>query len=93
MTVTKEQAFKGREFHVGTCVKTIGPRGGESFQCENWRANGQLKTWKTRPDEFSLPIKYGLYGHSYLTDENAQAFHRAEDCKPTIIDQRKKKGA
>lgn len=89
MPVTKEQAFSGRHFHHGECKKIIGPRGGVTFERQEWRSNGQLKTWKTRPNEFRLPIKYGLYEYSYLTDENARAFHRAEDCKPTVIDQRK----
>ena len=24
------------------------------------RVNGKCKIWKTRPDEFSLPVKYGI---------------------------------
>ena len=30
------------------------------------RANGQLKLWKTRPSNFSLPVKYGLKTCFYL---------------------------
>ena len=30
------------------------------------RANGQLKLWKTRPSDFSLPVKYGLKQCFYL---------------------------
>ena len=25
------------------------------------RRNGATKTWKTRPAEFSMPVKYGMY--------------------------------
>lgn len=39
-----------------------------------WRANGKCKTWKTRPEEFKLPIKHGLYGYGYITHENAHLF-------------------
>ena len=35
------------------------------------RSNGKCKTWKTRPDEFSLPVKSGLYAHDYITPANA----------------------
>ena len=35
------------------------------------RASGQCKTWKTRPDEFKLPVKYGLYSSFYITNDNA----------------------
>jgi hypothetical protein len=40
----------------------------------NWRVNGKCKTWKTRPEEFKLPIKHGLYSYGYLTHENAHLF-------------------
>lgn len=30
------------------------------------RANGNLKLWKTRPEDFSLPVKYGLKTCFYL---------------------------
>ena len=39
-----------------------------------WRVNGKCKTWKTRPDEFKLPIKHGLYDNGYLTHKNAHLF-------------------
>ena len=43
----------------------------------NWRANGKCQTWKTRPDEFKLPIKHGLYDYGYITHENAHLFEVA----------------
>jgi len=35
-----------------------------------WRArrNGATKTWKTRPNEWRIPIKAGLRSHAYLSD-------------------------
>jgi len=50
--LTREQVASGRHFHYGKCTLTIGPRGGETRKTEEWRANGMLKTWKTRPNEF-----------------------------------------
>lgn len=31
-----------------------------------WRVNGQVKTWKRDPNRIQIPIKHGLYDHSYL---------------------------
>ncbi len=67
-------------FHYGTCTRKVGPRGGVKLNIETWRANGQLKTWKTRPLEFRLPIARGMYEHGYMTPCNAGAFHTADDC-------------
>ncbi len=35
------------------------------------RVSGQLKLWKTRPGEFKLPMKHGMYTSFYLTEANA----------------------
>ena len=35
------------------------------------RSNGVCKTWKTRPDEFKLPVKHGLRTCFYITEANA----------------------
>lgn len=35
------------------------------------RVNGVCKTWKTRPSEFRLPVKYGLRECFYITENNA----------------------
>ena len=35
------------------------------------RVNGKCKTWKTRPDEFRLPVKHGLRMCFYITQDNA----------------------
>jgi len=36
------------------------------------RVNGKCKIWKTRPEEFKLPIKAGLYDCGYLENFNAE---------------------
>jgi hypothetical protein len=88
--VTKEQAMRCHEFHFGTCTRHIGPQGGVTEHVQRWRSNGQCKTWVTRPGEFSLPIKYGLYGCSYLHHGNADLFHVAEEC-PLVLDEAQRK--
>ena len=34
------------------------------------RVNGACKIWKTRPDDFRLPVKHGLKLCFYITPEN-----------------------
>ncbi len=35
------------------------------------RVNGKLQLWKTRPNEFRLPMKHGLKDTFQLTQDNA----------------------
>lgn len=41
------------------------------------RVSGQCKTWVTRPDDFKLPVKYGLYESGYITPMNAADWTKA----------------
>ena len=91
--VTKEQAMTCTQFEQVAYFRTerrIGS-GCMSYQVPvdtqnpislpapiNWRANGKCKTWKTRPDEFKLPIKHGLYQYGYITQDNAHLFNVKE---------------
>lgn len=38
------------------------------------RVSGKCKTWITRPNEFKLPIKHGLYDNDYITHLNCGDF-------------------
>lgn len=38
------------------------------------RSNGGCKTWKTRPDDFKLPVKYGMYEYDYITPALARSW-------------------
>ncbi len=89
MHITKEIAEKlgswqtREEIHcevVRSCKRTIGPKGGEKIEVVRVRPNGKCQTWKTRPEEFRLPIKYGLYGYGAITHLNCEHFHLASDC-------------
>lgn len=35
------------------------------------RVNGRCTTWKTRPTEFRLPVKFGFKTCFYITETNA----------------------
>ena len=43
-------------------------RDGKPAKC---RVSGRCTTWKTMPDDFKLPVRYGLYRHFYITEDNA----------------------
>lgn len=39
-----------------------------------YRRNGKTKTWKTRPGDFKIPVKRGMYEYGYITQDNAHHF-------------------
>lgn len=41
------------------------------------RRNGKTQVWKTRPNEFRVPCKYGLYEYYNLTQYNAHEWYIA----------------
>jgi hypothetical protein len=42
------------------------------------RSSGKCQTWKTRPEEFKLPVKYGMYESSYITHATASEWSLEE---------------
>jgi hypothetical protein len=67
MAITKEaaQALRYRqELHHAKLRNSDGT----PVRC---RVNGACQTWKTRPDEFKLPVKHGLRDCFYITELNA----------------------
>jgi hypothetical protein len=69
--VTMQEAMTHRTFyHV-----TLKNSDGTAVRC---RANGRCKTWKTRPDDFRLPVKYGLRECFYITPHNAKDWQTTE---------------
>ena len=68
--VTKELALTAQRFeHI-----RLKNADGTPVRC---RANGACKTWKTRPNEFRLPVKYGLKRCFYITEHNADEWRVA----------------
>lgn len=59
--ITKEQALSVNVFH--------------DDRCKNWRRNGKTQTWKTEPDRFRVPVKFGLYTYSQITPSTAAYYH------------------
>lgn len=68
--ITKEQAVNktcGEFWHV-----SMKNADGTPVRC---RVNGKCKTWKTRPNEFRLPVKHGLRDCFYITESNASEWY------------------
>lgn len=68
--VTKEQALAASMFHHISATNADGTP-------QRFRANGKCKTWKTRPDDFRVPVKRGMYTFGYITPQNAALFNVA----------------
>jgi len=49
------------------------------------RVNGACKTWKTRPDDFRLPVKHGLKHCFYITPANAAQWGLGVDKQSTLF--------
>jgi hypothetical protein len=79
MAITKDQAMSLDRFHDdGTCPVNAGMSGREKGPAI-WRRTGRTKTWVTRPDDFRVPVAYGLYQHSHVTPTNNNV-HAEADC-------------
>lgn len=84
--MTKLQATQchyGQELHYTgkqACTRTVGPRGGVTESVVRVRVSGRCQTWKTRPEDFRLPVKYGLYESSAVDQNNKDCFHLASEC-------------
>jgi len=80
MSISYRQALSEREFHYGQCSKEVGPRGGVKVHMVVVRRNGMTQTWKTRPTEFSIPVKHGLKNAFRIGQADAHLWHAASDC-------------
>ena len=78
--LTKQDALTANEFHYGACLRSFGPRGGQTIRQIVWRRNGRTQTWKARPNEYRVPVKYGMYSYDNLTHADAPNFHTASEC-------------
>ena len=69
--VTKEVAMTKSYFEHITAKNADGT----PLRC---RKNGACKVWKTRPDNFKLPVKHGLKDYFYIDNFNAQEWSVAK---------------
>lgn len=69
--ITKEQALTANNF----CHATLTNKDKTPLRV---RRSGKTQTWKTRPEEFKVPVKYGLYESTYITHLNAHEWNVQE---------------
>lgn len=68
MEINKENALTAQRFeHISlkNADKT-------SLRCKR---NGKTKIWKTRPNEFKIPVKHGLYNYFYIDQNNCHEWN------------------
>lgn len=78
--MNREDALTGDVFHFGNCTRTTGPRGGVKTHTTECRRTGGSKTWKTRPEDFRVPIKHGMRGYGEIVPANVAQFHTPAQC-------------
>ena|SRR3990167_9913404 len=74
------EAARASHIHWGNCTRSIGTRGGIKEHSTVCKVNGVLKVWKTRPNDFRLPVKHGLRGYGEVTPENISQYHLESEC-------------
>jgi hypothetical protein len=55
---------------------------GKLWQC---RRNGATKLWKTRPDDFRIPVKAGLKLCGAVNDVNTVSYESDDNFTPFVI--------
>jgi hypothetical protein len=75
MGLSKEQALTVSE----VWFRIDNPKHKSYGDVRRARRNGATKTWKRDPERFRLPVKYGLYEHIVITEDNASSFYASED--------------
>jgi hypothetical protein len=87
--LTKEQAINAREFHYegrSKCSVSVGPRGGVTVNQIVARRNGVTQLWKTRPDDFSVPVKRGFCDTTRISEYDARYWHASDMCPLLLAD-------
>jgi len=63
--ITLDQA---KTLSIGTILYHVNNRNADGTP-QRWRVNGMVKTWKRDNTRVQVPLKYGLYGYDYLTQD------------------------
>ena len=73
--IAKEDVLK---LELGQTLYHISNRNADGSP-QRWRVNGKVKLWKTRPDDYRVPLKYGLKTGDYLTPETTHLLCLTEE--------------
>jgi hypothetical protein len=77
--VTKNQAVWAGLHWGGAEFEYLHETYSRSGKLKRVRTNGKAQTWKTRPNDFRLPYKYGMYDYGNITQDNAADFQLAPE--------------
>ena len=61
-------------------VVHVTAEGRDDCTCYEYRSNGRVKRWSTRPSGFRWPVKHGLRDYYALTQYNVGQFRDAATC-------------
>lgn len=76
-----EQIRDSRHFHVGTCTRTVGPKGGIKDDVITVRRYSDTKYGNgSNSDQFTITTKHGLYTYYYINNNNVADVHAWDDC-------------
>ena len=71
--ISKQEAMS---LHYGQVLGMISYRDNRIIHV---RVSGACKTWKTRPNDFRLPVRFGLYENGAIEPGNAWRFFMTTD--------------
>lgn len=80
MALTAEYIATGREFFsVTTNVKAFNREDKKrGFKVYRLRRNGATQYWKTRPDHFRIPVKYGIREYGDIVQDDVVEYYPTE---------------
>ena len=76
--ITKDIATKLKH---GTELRHVKIKNADGISAARCRVTGVCKTWKTKPEQFQLPVKHGLYDSFYITPDNAADWETVEQAE------------
>jgi hypothetical protein len=84
MKLTKDIA---QNLRVGTLLYSRAYTRGGGKMPLRVRVNGRCKVWKTRPTQFRLPVKWGMYEYGYITDQEVSLWDTEQDAAWSAIEE------
>ena len=63
----------------GECLHSERYKNGRG-ECQRWRVNGKVQTWKRDESRIRVPIKHGLYAYDALTESELNFVHLESGC-------------
>jgi len=62
-------AEKAKSLSLGEIIYDLNEKNADGTP-RRWKVNGVVKTWKTRPNDFRVPLKHGLKTYDYISEES-----------------------